>query len=161
MHRFSRHLPPVRPAPPLDWQGWLGLAFLAPLFLILAPVVGVVTALGTPRERKRLARLKSIREDTICAFRRAFDCRKVDPWIIRATYEEVRRWIPGFPLEAKDDIENDLKLAGADIDDLLLNIAERSGYDLAATNQNPWYDRVKTVGDLVLFINHQPQTRVA
>jgi len=123
--------------------------------------MGLILAINGPRERKRLTGLKSNREDTICAFRRVFDRRKVDPWIIRATYEEVRRWIPGFPVEATDDIENDLNILGEDIDDLLMNIAERSGYDLTETVQNPWYDQVKTVGDLVLFINHQPQTRVA
>ncbi|TDU70908.1 hypothetical protein EI77_02026 [Prosthecobacter fusiformis] len=171
MRRFSRHLPSHPPAQPLGWRVKVVLAGLAALlmaWLYSQPqalfFIGGMTGLfylASIRERRRIQSLKSSRADTICAFRKAFDCRVVDPWIIRATYQEVQNWSRGFPLEATDNLMEQLKMEAEDLDDLAEDIAKRSGYDLADISGNPWYQRVTTARELVLFINHQPKIRPA
>lgn len=161
MRRFSRHMPPVPPGPPLGLGGWLLIGLIVLVMWPVIPLSWLIHLFTAPAEKRKLAALKATREDTICAFRKAFDCRKVDPWIIRATYEKVRDYFPGFPLEASDDLQKELSLELEDSDDLCVSIAKCSGYDLTNTESNPWYDKVRTVGDLVHFINHQPKIRLA
>lgn len=162
MRQFSRHLPSLKLAKSsLGWKEWLVVGIVAPLMLPMLLLAILVSLPSLISERRRIKALKASREDTICAFRRAFNCRLVDPWIIRATYEEARQFVPDYPLEAADRIKEDLKIEEEDLDDLILSIAERSGYALTHTSSNPWYDRVKSIGDIVLFINHQPKTRLA
>jgi hypothetical protein len=41
--------------------------------------------------------------------------------------------------------------------DLMAEISQRAGRSLSNTTANPYYDKVKTVGDLVLFFDTQPK----
>jgi hypothetical protein len=59
-------------------------------------------------------------------------------------------------VRASDSLLNDLKNDSDDVEDLLLDIAERSGRSLDKTENNPYYGKVRTVSDLVFFINAQP-----
>jgi hypothetical protein len=162
-------MPPDPPPQPLSWRAWLVLGGLVAFLMIgiyqsllfkgmVAAIVAIV-CLESIRMRRHFKLLKATRSGNICAFRKAFDCRNVDPWIIRATYQEIQNWVSGFPVEAEDDVLTQLEIDEEDLDYLIQDIARRSGYDLAHTEGNPLYDRVKTVGDIVHFINHQPKTR--
>lgn len=96
---------------------------------------------------------------SICNFAREFDAHEVDTWIIRATYEEVQRAICSdqvVPLKASDHLFHTLKLDEDDLDlDLVEIIAQRTGRSLGEYEENPFYGKVTTVRNLVLFINCQ------
>jgi len=54
--------------------------------------------------------------------------------------------------------QDDLRIDPDDIDgEMIEEIAERAGYSLDSTRDNPMYGRVQTVGDLVKFITLQPR----
>ena len=76
-------------------------------------------------------------------------------------YEELQKYLKGdvdhFPLRATDRIDEDLQIDREDLDELADDIAMRAGYDMTETKNNPLYDKVKTVGDIVLFYGHQPK----
>jgi hypothetical protein len=130
--------------------------------------VGTITVLVAGAmviEGRRVARIRQERDDTICDFRRSFDVRQIDPWIIRATYEAFGAWFDAkqakFPLRASDSIADDLKIAWEDLDDLAHEVARRAGYDISECEANPLYGKVITVEDFVMFVTHQPKIRQA
>lgn len=122
----------------------------------------VLNAGATVLEHRRTEKLRQERDDTICDFRRSFDIRKIDPWIIRATYEAFGSWFdreqPRFPLRASDSIEDELRIDWEDVDDLAEEVAQRAGYDISDCESNPLCGKVKTVEDFVIFFTHQPRT---
>jgi hypothetical protein len=129
-------------------------------FLILAFCVHVTVI--NRREKRRFERMCSIRDaESICTFARSFSTRHVDTWVIRAAHQEfeqlMKSYIPAFPVRASDSLLDDLHLDSEDIEDLLVDIAARSGHSLDETENNPFYGKILTVRDLVLFINAQPQ----
>jgi len=171
MRSLSRHLPPA-PIAKMRFVGWLVLAsfvagiaiwiFFQPLILVAIAGLALLLWTGALLERKRIQKIIKHRSDNICDFRRSFDCRAVDPWIIRATHEELGKYLDshrGFPLRADDDFEKDLKIDGEDLDDLAYTVAARTGYDMTACDQNPIYGKVKTVRDFVMFFTHQPHIK--
>jgi len=84
-----------------------------------------------------------------------------DPWVVRATWDALKPYtvFPGghLPLRPTDRLEDDLRIDPDDIDgEMIQEIAERAGYSLDSTRDNPMYGRVQTVGDLVKFITFQP-----
>lgn len=70
----------------------------------------------------------------------------------------MRSYVPAFPVRASDSLVNDLRIDSEDVEDLLVDIAARSGHSLDETQSNPFYGKIDTVRDLVLFINSQPRT---
>ena len=177
MRPFSRHLPPLHAEDsrvPLLCKAIL-LAILAMIgyWIYSSPLkasigLGALAALvggAMVIEARRIARIRRERDDTICDFRRSFDVRKVDPWIIRATHEAFGRWFDSkqahFPLRASDSIGNDLKIDPEDVEDLVHEVAQRAGYDISECEANPLYGKVETVDDFVMFFTHQPKTRQA
>lgn len=120
-----------------------------------------VLGLGTVwRERRHLARLAAQRQgESICQFARAFAWRRVDTWVIRAVYASLHGHLGGqVPIRADDRLKQDLWLDDEDLDlDLLAEMARLSGRSLERTADNPWFDRVTTVRDLVAFLEHQPR----
>lgn len=117
----------------------------------------------TKREKRRYEALARSRQGvSICEFARSFDLRQTDTWIIRATYQELQQWlqpyVPAFPVLASDRLSADFQLEADELDDLLQDIAARSGRSLDKTEDNPWHGRVDTVMDLVFFINAQAAT---
>jgi hypothetical protein len=114
------------------------------------------------RERHRFEAMASTREkESICGFARSFNTRQTDTWVIRAAHQELQlflhSYVPGFPVRASDSLLHDLRLDSEDLEDLLLDIAARSGRSLHKPESNPYYGNVLTVSDLVLFINAQPR----
>jgi hypothetical protein len=114
------------------------------------------------REKRRFEGMCTTRdEESICTFARSFSTRHVDTWVIRAAHQEIQQlmksYIPAFPVRASDLLLDDLHMDSDDIEDLLVGIAARSGHSLNETENNPFYGKINTVRDLVLFINAQPR----
>jgi hypothetical protein len=168
----SRFMPPAM-NPPLKPLRWLVLGGLVALILSLAwlhPAVGgsflgaaIVASIGCNRAtRKSLQQLAGTRPgETICDFVRAFDTRKTDVWILRAVYEELQSYLspsyPAFPLRADDDLQDDLRIDGEDLDfEIPRRILERTGRCLDGAQLNPLYGKVRTVRDFVNFVANQP-----
>jgi hypothetical protein len=65
--------------------------------------------------------------------------------------------MPAFPVLASDALLDDLNRDLDDIEYLLVDIAARTGHALDETEKNPFYGKITTVRDLVLFVNAQPR----
>jgi acyl carrier protein len=48
-----------------------------------------------------------------------------------------------------------------DLDDIYFEVAEKLGISKEDAEANPYYDKVETVKDLVLFLNEQPRVNNA
>lgn len=102
--------------------------------------------------------------DSICTFARAFDYRKIDTRIIRAVHEEMQHHFEGevksFPIRASDRFEKDLQIDSEDLEDMAQVIAYRTQRSLDNYEANPFYGKLETVSDLVLFFSHQPLKQI-
>ena len=62
-----------------------------------------------------------------------------------------------IPIKAEDDLTDVLEIDDEDLDmDLLVEILQRTGRSMDDTLSNPYFGKVKTVADLVYFVNAQP-----
>ncbi len=169
MKRFSRHMPP-RPEPGMTVLAAIVLGLLAVLlvvWMVSHPVVAVVFGcvvvlgvVGTVEGRRRDRKLKEARAgESICTFARGFPRRTADPWILRATWDGIRAHVPGVPIRPDDTLERELHITGDDLDDLAAEVAGRCGraWDRESVKRNPHQGGVKTVADLVTFMEHQPR----
>jgi hypothetical protein len=154
-------------------SGWWLLAGFAVLFgslcffkvgravLVCLIILAALTYTAALLENRRIRKIAQQRqEDSICTFAKSFDCRTVDTKIIRATHEELQLYhsfaTPSFPIRSSDSFEKDLKLDDGDLDDIAFEIARRTQRSMENSEQNPLHGKVRTVADLVLFLNHQP-----
>ena len=171
MKRASRFMPKyVRKR---SWPAWIALAILAwvPVYFLFNHPVGMslvivsLLALLIIGHHRHAARLRVLAEsrsgESICEFARSFERTQVDTWVVRAVYEQLQQYLGGtipVPIRATDRLTEDLPIDTEDLEmDLMAQIAQRTGRSLISTTANPYYDRVKTVGDLVLFFNAQPK----
>lgn len=134
--------------------------------LVVAGLFVAVWVSGTMslnRHRSRLLAIAARREgESICQFARSFDTRVVDTWVIRAVYDVLQQQLEfakaAFPVRPSDD----LKALVIDPDDLDMalapEVARRAGRSVENTEENPYYGKVRTVADLVMFFNAQPRT---
>jgi hypothetical protein len=180
MRVASRHMPKFKPRT-LGVVGWsllavlgAGMAYFAiaetKSFVVAVDVLAVLLVLahlhGKSEARKLLALAAAREGQTICEFARDFDARAVDTWIIRAAYEQLQgqleRIHPTVPVRADDRLKEDLFLDDDDLDmDLAPEIEARTGRSLDGSANNPYFGRVKTVRDLVLFFQSQPKSSSA
>jgi hypothetical protein len=151
----------------LGYGGYAALA-AAPWLSTAVVVALVVWVRASTRSAKRaLQTLASQRAgESICAFARSFDTRAVDTWVVRAVYEQLQAELhglsPRFPIRASDDLLQHLLLEPDDLDlDLAPDIAQRTGRSLAETRCNPYFEKVRTASDLVLFFNAQARVGAA
>jgi hypothetical protein len=134
-----------------------------PKSLYIISAIAVVICVETLRERRRRRRLALSRSgESICSFVNSFDCRHTDTWILRAVYEELGRYlaVEGHPIPIRADdqcFEGGLKIDREDLDDLGVDAAARSGRSMDDADRNPYYGKVRTVRDLVGFLEHQPR----
>lgn len=172
MYKPSRYMPKFM-RKPIRFAGWLVLAGLIglvlyvlwqkPLFVMgFAIVIFCASWLQHRLVTRQLHRLAAERGgEDIGSFTRALDYRDLDTWVIRAVYEQLQAYLaseyPNFPLRGSDDLSGDLKIDQGDLEEIIAaEIAQRCGRDLQSTKSNPYYGKVKTVGDLVRFCNAQP-----
>jgi len=133
-------------------------------FALFISIMGVAYAVTFFRAKKAFQKLMFPRSgENICTFRKAFAVRQVDPWIIRAVHEEVSGFIENgktkVSIRASDRLLEDLQIDPMDLEDIAETIATRAGYDLADYQKNPFYEKLQTVGDLVMFFAHQRRIR--
>lgn len=102
---------------------------------------------------------------SICEFAREFDAKAVDTWIIRAVYEQLQAALPtkqNVPIKASDTLFDVLMLDEDDLElDLVEEIAQRTGRSLQGSVNNPYYGKVTTARNLVLFFNYQAHANTA
>lgn len=172
---LSRHLPPA-PAPAaalitlVGWLGIIGLAiwFLAVLYSNPIATVSVLFVLVIAYQmmsrwdtRRRLALAATRPGNPLCTFARAVNLRTVDPWMVRATFEELQPYFPKqaqpFPIRPADKIVDDLSIDPEEVDYIAHAIAVRAGYSLESTEHNPLHGKVETVGELIQYFTHQPR----
>ena len=132
-----------------------GMWLLARVWWPLPFAGGAVLAAGILGGHRRAQRLAAARTgESICGFARSFARRSVDPWVIRATYEQLVA-VCGFPVRADDQLKNDLYIGDEDLDFVALEIVKRAGRTLDRPGANPHFGKVGTVRDLVQFVEHQ------
>jgi hypothetical protein len=130
----------------------------------LLVIAGVVVLIIGARVSWR-TKLRELREgrtgDPLCNFARAFDARQVDTWIIRAVWDSLQFYVARrghpFPLLPGDRIVDDLGIDPKDLEDTAMAVAKRTGHSADEFETNPLFGTVESVGDLVLFVNHQPR----
>lgn len=92
---------------------------------------------------------------SICTFARSFNLRAVDPWIVRAVYEELT-YLCRFPVKPDDHLVRDLCIDEEDFEYAVVDIADRARRSLQPITSNPPPDINAPIRDLVAFLNHQP-----
>ncbi len=164
----------MSPLPMLEPMGRIGFAVLGALALAFVGsalwlvhanpeirwIVGAVVlllAVGFFWSDRRWRRKKQERRsDSICTFARSLPARTHDTWVVRAVYEELSR-DRGIGIRPTDRWKTDLAFDPEDFDECVVEIAKRSRRSLANNEGNPWYGRVRTVADLISFLEHQPK----
>jgi hypothetical protein len=136
--------------PAVAWPTW---GWLVPVALLLLLGYGIVAS------RIHAARLRRERAGlSICEFARSFPRRDVDTWVIRAVWRSLAF---DYPLRADDRLLDDLGMDDIDSDFAWERVADDCGRSLEHPEQNPYYSKVVTLRDLVLFLNAQPRLRPA
>ena len=143
------------------YQLWYLLAIA-----VIALLVIVWGAIDQPKIERHFQSLCKERSGlSICEFAREFDPKVVDTWIIRAVYEQLQAALPTkekVPIKASDGLFDTLMLDEDDLDlDLVEEISQRTSRSLDGYESNPYYGKVTTVRNLVLFFNHQGRTGAA
>jgi len=146
---------------------FLAVFYYSPIVLVVFVAIVILAFVWSYFEQPNIdayfAKLLEERKGlSICNFAREFNPREVDTWIIRATYEEVQKSIcteQQIPLKGEDHLFETLKLDEDDLDlDLVEIISQRTGRSLEQYENNPFYGKVTTVRNLVLFLNFQPES---
>ncbi len=170
MPTLSRWMPRL---PDPEWSALAivlasGLALVA-LWLVLehpwllAWVAGYA-AVGYLLDRPWRVRMRRWAEerhgDSLCTFARAVPRPERDGWIIRALCEElaphVRIGGEQVPLRPSDRLREDLAIDEDDLSDAVAAVAERVGRSVERCEANEYFDRVRTVSDLIAFLRRQP-----
>jgi len=142
---------------------------LHPLFPWVPAGTGIAIALLYVMSRRRAAKLRTLaaerQGESICTFVRAYARGDRDPFVLRAVYEGLAPYLTvggtGIPLRSTDLLEQDLQVDGEELEFLARDLATRSGRALTDSQANPYYSRIKTIGDLVAFLRAQPPTVAA
>lgn len=144
----------------MTWVGMILFILFLPLFL---PMIGLSLLhylIMRPVFKYQVVRLRNKRQgESIGSFARSFNYRAIDTWVIRAVYEELEWYCTyddlTFPLRATDDLD-ELGIDPDDFEDIIEDIAFRTGRSLEGYDKNPFYMKLNTVKDLVLFFVNQP-----
>ena len=109
---------------------------------------------------KKIARERG--KPDICAYAKSFDYRNVDTAIMREVYNQVQEWagryegVP-FPVKAEDSFNDLYQIDEGDLEDIVVDIAEKLSISLDNFEKNPYWSQMTTVKGLVLFLHHQPR----
>ena len=100
--------------------------------------------------------------EDIGTFARAFDRRGdwFSPHVVRAVWDALEPYVTlggsRVPVRPTDRIDEDLHIDWDDIELMLSEVANRTGRSIEGIEENPWYGRVRTVGDMVRLLSAQP-----
>ena len=134
----------------------MDIIILISLFLVVFWVVSAKYY----RKMKQIA-IKRGNPD-ICAYARSFDCKNVDTKIIREVFEQIQKWagkyndIP-FPVQAEDHFDDLYCIDPDDLNEIYIEIAEKLNISTENIENNPYWNQIETVKDLVLFLDNQPR----
>jgi len=140
----------------------LTVLYFYPIFLLLFLLYGILTIVYSYKHAKQLSRISNNRSsESICSFTRALNFRHIDTWIIRATWEELQFYVTHktlseFPIRPTDKLEGDFRIDPEELEDIAERIVQRTRRSLEETDKNPYFGKIETVGDLILFVNNQP-----
>lgn len=142
-----------------------GLAYgvwTKPGLLVMLPALAVLFWVSTTLRRRRFRAMAIAREgESLCSFARSFGRREVDTWVVRAVHEQLQEELRcaggGCPIRGSDRLDKDLRIDSETVEEMLPVIAQRTGRRMDDTWQNPWYDKVHSVADLVRFVDAQPR----
>ncbi len=135
----------------------------------LISVIGTITVLALigsiifEVQNRRVRKTASERRGAnICEYARSFEYRKVDTKIMRAVWNELQEYLQPitkepYPIYTDDSLEKTCYIDPDDIDDIYLAVADELGISTEDPEINPYWDKVNTVKDLVLFLNNQPR----
>jgi hypothetical protein len=165
-------MPPVHRSE-LSWPsiaalgtGVLALSYFVPV--IGAPILGlialiaIVSAVLARQDARRLAALSLSRAgEDIGSFARPFRHENVDMWVVRAVWDALGPWTTtsaGRVAVRPDDLlVEEMNIDVEDLGDVIAEIARRTGRSLDDLAANPYYESLRTVRDLVHFVNAQPR----
>ncbi|GGC03294.1 hypothetical protein GCM10011352_31890 [Marinobacterium zhoushanense] len=127
-------------------------------------VVGVISYILDYFKMKNLAIDRG--EANICEYARSFDFRNVDTKIMREVWNELQNFLgqyngKPFPLKANDLFDKTYNMDPDDLDDIYWSVADRLGIDTENPETNPYFNKVTSVKNLVLFLHHQPRSNNA
>ena len=111
----------------------------------------------------KLKKLSLERGDAnICEYARSFDYRVVDTKIMREVWNEVQQKLGNpngkpFPIKADDLLEGTYNIDPDDLDEIYWKVADRLGVDTRSPEENPLFNKVSSVRNLVMFLHHQPK----
>lgn len=131
--------------------------------LYVIGIIVIAIVLSTIFNHYRMKGIAISRGDAdICKYARSFDYRNVDTKIIREVYEKVQEWSGNyegkpFPVVADDNFDNIYQMDPDDLDDIYWEVADKFGISTDNPEANPYYGKVTTVQNLVLFLHHQPR----
>jgi len=102
----------------------------------------------------------------ICEYARSFDYRVVDTKIMREVWNEVQQILGSqngkpFPIKADDLLEKTYNIDPDDLDEIYWKVADRLGIDTQNPEENPLFNKVTSVRNLVMFLHHQPKVHHA
>lgn len=128
----------------------------------LALAVGTTVSWRSSRARLEQLAITRSHGGGICAFARSFDLHQVDPWVVRAVYEEVNRHFKSLGVDiqvrADDDLIKDLGIDPEDLDmEIAMDISARTGRSFDGYKSNPYLAETNTARGLVMFFNAQPR----
>jgi hypothetical protein len=175
MRRASRYMPAFVPAPDSTLTLTAACGFLVALaagylwflrrwpipVVLLTLVIAAAVVVKTRQRRRQLRRTAAARSgESLCTFARALPVRDMDPWVVRAVFEQLQLHLqdgcPDFPLRPSDRLVEDLRIDPEDLEpDLVGQIAQRTGRPLTNAKGNPYFGKVFTVEDLVRFFTAQ------
>ena len=99
---------------------------------------------------------------SVCDFSREFNGQEVDTWLVHTIYELVQQLISTehrVPILATDHLFYDLLLEDDDLDlAFAKQVSLRTNRCLVNYKSNPYFGKVTTVRNLVLFFAHQPSS---
>ena len=125
-------------------------------------IVGAIYTIFEHRRMKKIAIDR--REPNICEYARSFDYRVIDTKIIREVWNELQECLGKFedklfPIEADDLFKDTYKLDPDDLDDAYWVVADKLGIDTENPDNNPYWNKVTSVKNLVLFLHNQPRLK--
>lgn len=134
---------------------------------ILLIIIGLIIAgaIYTIIEHRRMKKIAVERgEPNICEYARSFDYREIDTKILREVWNELQKCLgklegKPFPIKADDMFKATYNLDPDDLDEVYWAVADKLGIDTENPENNPYWNKVTSVKNLVLFLHNQPRLK--